>query len=76
MDGIVYKHYYYLEKVENEWNPKVSFKRYSQVVEIECVKWVTLKDVQFLQLNAEYHKRMLTLFNIITKLFKKHTKTL
>lgn len=75
-DGNIYKHYYYLARVENSWEPKVSFKKYSQVVEIECVKWVTMKDVQFLQLNVEHHKRMLALFGVITKLFKKHTKVL
>lgn len=73
-DGNIYKYYYYLANAENSWDTKISFKRYSQVVEVECVKWVSMKDIKFLQLNADQQKRMIKLFSGITKLFKKHTK--
>lgn len=71
-DGNIYKHHYYLAKTEGDWNPKVSFKKYSQVIEIECVKWVTMNDIQFLQLNPEHHKRMVSLVGTLTKVFKKY----
>jgi 8-oxo-dGTP pyrophosphatase MutT (NUDIX family) len=73
-DGVVYKHYYYLAQSENDWDPKVSFKKYSQVVEVECVKWVGMRDIQFLQLNPDHKNRMVKLFTSIINLYKKHTK--
>jgi 8-oxo-dGTP pyrophosphatase MutT (NUDIX family) len=74
--GTTYKHYYYLATSENTWNSKVSFKKYNQVLEVECIKWVIKRDVQFLRLNKDHHKRMMVLFAILTKLFKKHAKKL
>ena len=74
--GTTYKHYYYLAKEENDWIPKVSFKKYNQVIEVECIRWVAREDVKFLQLNAEHHKRMMKLYYVITKVFKKYAKVM
>jgi len=72
--GTTYKHYYYLAKSENDWTPKVSFKKYNQVIEVECIRWVVKEDIAFLQLNQEHHKRMVKLYDVITKIFKKNVK--
>jgi 8-oxo-dGTP pyrophosphatase MutT (NUDIX family) len=74
--GITYKHYYYLATPENIWNPKVSFKKYNQVLEVECIKWVSKENIKFLSLNADHHKRMMFLFDSISKIYKKNTKKL
>jgi 8-oxo-dGTP pyrophosphatase MutT (NUDIX family) len=70
----IYKHYYYIATTKTQWNPKISFKKYNQVLEVECVKWVTKEDIKFLQLNPQHHKRMIKLFNIILKKYKKSHK--
>lgn len=69
--GTSYKHYYYLADSENDWTPKVSFKKYNQVLEVECIRWVTKEDIRFLQLTPDNHKRMIKLFDVITKKYKR-----
>lgn len=70
--GITYKHYYYMAELDNKkWIPKVSFKKYNQIIEVEAIKWVSKDEIKFLHLNHEQNKRMLYLFDIITKKYKK-----
>lgn len=73
--GTIYKHYFYLATLDNkEWKPRVSFKNFNQVLEVECLKWITPHEVKYLQLDPERNKRMNTILKVISKLYKKRMK--
>ena len=78
--GITYKNTYYLATANlingQLWDPKVCFNSYSQTLEIESVKWVSLKEIEFLLLTKISKKRILKLYKSIIALFKKNCKTL
>jgi len=77
--NILYKNIYYiaeandLDTKKRTWKPKVSLQNKEQAVEVESVKWVSLDELKFLQLNPKTYARTLKLFKKIRKAYKKHS---
>jgi 8-oxo-dGTP pyrophosphatase MutT (NUDIX family) len=76
-DGIVYRCVYYLAYLNNNanWHPKVNFDTYNQLTEIEQVRWVSLSEIKFLNLNDEIKNRLTKNYKKIIYYFKKNIKS-
>lgn len=77
-DNIIYKSNYYvayLNNNNNNWSPKVNFNSAQQLAEVERVQWVSLAEINFLNLDDRCKKRLVTLYkNVITE-FKNHVRS-
>ncbi len=77
VDGsILYQQCYYIA-VENEgvrFEPKINFNKFIQISEIEQLKWVSVLEVDFLQLYKNEKYRLLNLMKNIVKKFKESQK--
>lgn len=73
---IIYKQIYYVAYLNNDsnWVPKKVFEP-SQINEIEQIKWISVNEIKFLDLNAVEKKKLLTLCNSVIRNFKKHVKS-
>ena len=75
-DNIIYKYIYYVASLDEfeggDFDPKIKFNTYQQVSEIEKIKWVSLNEIEFLQLNHKTKNSLLKLFNDIKFNFNKY----
>jgi 8-oxo-dGTP pyrophosphatase MutT (NUDIX family) len=67
--GITYKHYYFVAASTKDIVPKINFRNYAQISEVEDIKWVSLSDVDFLQIR---HK--IRLFNDVVKQYRLYNR--
>ena len=70
-DRGIYQNVYFLATCRGDVIPKVLFKSPKQFAEVECIKWVSLKEIQFLRLVQQVHDRNLRLFKLIKSKYRK-----
>jgi ADP-ribose pyrophosphatase YjhB (NUDIX family) len=72
-NNTIYKTIYYIainEKNEN-FVPRIDFRNFEQILEVEQIKWVSITEIKFFNMQSSIHKRLYQLF---AKIFKKHNK--
>lgn len=70
--GVVYKTTYYLAQLDPKhanFEPKVYFSSYNQIIEVEAIKWCSSHDVQALVLNQVAKKRSVKLIRAIMRIW-------
>lgn len=71
-DDVTYQHCYYIATVnDKEITTNINFRNFEQISEVEQVKWVSLAEIEFMQLASDQHKHLIKLFNVIINVFKK-----
>lgn len=76
-NDINYRTIYYVAKLSDkshDLKPYIDYRNFSQITEIEQIKWVSKADLDFLTLSPIIHKRLNYLFNKASNLFKKSNK--
>ncbi len=53
------------------WEPKINFKSYEQIVEVENLKWVSLNEAKYLNQNQPTYNRTFSAIKSAIKLFTK-----
>jgi len=69
-DGdIVYKSIYYVADLcDKDLTPRINFKNLDQIVEVDQIKWVSINEIKFMNLNVDMHNKLVRLYgNIINK---------
>jgi 8-oxo-dGTP pyrophosphatase MutT (NUDIX family) len=76
-NGIIYRSIYYIAYIHanNTWKPKVSFKTSNQISEVEQIQWVSLQEINFLNLDEQFKTKTKTLYRHTMKEFKKNIKS-
>lgn len=77
-DNVIYKSVYYLAYLNNtntNWEPKVKFASAHQLAEVEQIQWISLHDINFLNLNECSKKRLIQMYKIIANAFKSKIKS-
>jgi 8-oxo-dGTP pyrophosphatase MutT (NUDIX family) len=76
--GIIYKNIFYIASVNKKYSdkliPKINYRNFNQVSEVEQIKWVSLQEIEFLNLNKKSLKKIINLYKLIIKKFKKANK--
>ena len=68
-----YEHTYFVAVAKKfNWEPKINFKSYEQIVEVENLKWINSEEIKYLNVNQFSYSRILLLFRTIIKLFRKN----
>jgi 8-oxo-dGTP pyrophosphatase MutT (NUDIX family) len=77
-ENIVYRSVYYLSYLDKNsvWEPKVNFVTSSQISEVEEIKWVSLQEINFLNVNVITKKKLCAMYKKILHQFKKHIKSI
>lgn len=76
-NDVNYKTIYYIAKLNNksqDFKPFIDYRNFSQITEIEQIKWVSMSDLDFLTLSPVIHKRLNNLFVKVISTFKKSNK--
>lgn len=76
-NDIIYKTVYYiatLRDVNENFIPSINYRNFSQVTEVEEIKWVSLAEIKFFNMPPFMNNRLLTLYKSIIKIFKKKNK--
>lgn len=73
----VYNSVYYIAYLNNDskWNPKINFSITHQLTEVESVRWVSIDEIKFLNLNDISKKRLIKNYKKIIYYFKKNIKS-
>jgi 8-oxo-dGTP pyrophosphatase MutT (NUDIX family) len=73
-NDIIYKNIFYLAVLRNEkiLIPKINYKNFSQVSEVEQIKWISLEEIKFLNLENDIKNRLVKLYQIIIFKFKNY----
>lgn len=76
-ENIVYKSVYYIAYLNSNsnWKPKVKFDTCHQLGEIEQIRWVSLNEISFLNLNDKIKNRLKRNYKNIIYWFKKNVKS-
>lgn len=78
-DNIVYKSNYYVACFSggsnSNWVPKVKFNSIKQLAEVELIKWVSLDELNFLNLDTPTKTRLVALYNNVISEFKKNVRS-
>jgi 8-oxo-dGTP pyrophosphatase MutT (NUDIX family) len=74
--GVRYNSYYYTGIVTNDFEPKISFSTFSQLIEIDDVKWVSLDELKYMNKSKTLHVHLLNIFKIIKNRYNKYIKEL
>lgn len=76
-DNVIYRSVYYIAYLNNDskWVPKIKFNINSQLSEIEEVRWVSLNEIQFLNLNKTSKNYLVKNYKKIICQFKKKIKS-
>lgn len=71
-NNITYKHTYFMAVANKfNWNPTINFSSYEQMMEIECIDWVSFNEAKYLNMkHVITHVRMICLLKKIFNLFK------
>jgi 8-oxo-dGTP pyrophosphatase MutT (NUDIX family) len=77
VDTTVYISIYYVAYLNNDskWSPKINFNLQNQLNEVEEVRWVSLDEIKFLNLNEIPKKRLINNYKKIIYKFKKNIKS-
>lgn len=75
-NATIYIQTYYIAYTTSDYTPKLSFKNYNQLGEIDSIKWVTEREIEFLKLNIAYQNRLKYLYRNIKKNLLKELKVL
>jgi 8-oxo-dGTP pyrophosphatase MutT (NUDIX family) len=73
-EKIIYKTIYYIAELRDQSEnliPHINYKSFHQISEIEQIKWVSLAEINFLNLPEPIHERLIMLYKTIMKKFKK-----
>lgn len=72
-DGLVYQHYYYIAKLRKgiKVQPKINFDSFAQISEVEQIKWISLEDIEFMNLSNQENAKLKNIFLSIAQKFKK-----
>ncbi|MGL5935139.1 MAG: NUDIX domain-containing protein [Cetobacterium sp.] len=76
-NDVNYKTIYFiarLNKESHDFKPYIDYRNFSQITEIEQIKWVSISDLDFLTLSPTIHKRLKKLFIKVISTFKKNNK--
>lgn len=74
-NNVLYKTVYYiavLREPTQDLTPRINFLNYNQICEIEAVKWVSLQEIKFLQMNKKVQSRLINMYKKIIKRFKNY----
>jgi 8-oxo-dGTP pyrophosphatase MutT (NUDIX family) len=73
---ITYQHLYYIAKLRNSAaiHPKINFKNFAQISEVEQIKWISLDEIEFMCLSKEENIKLKKIYNDVVKKFKKSQK--
>lgn len=76
-DDTIYISIYYIAYLNNDvnWLPRIRFDTSHQLTEIEQVRWISLNEIQFLNLNDESKNRLIKNYKKIIYYFKKNIKS-
>jgi 8-oxo-dGTP pyrophosphatase MutT (NUDIX family) len=76
-ENILYQYTYYISRYNknNTWEPMLNFGSASQISEIEQVKWVSLEEINFLDLNPVNKRHLIRTYKRIIKSFKYYVKS-
>jgi 8-oxo-dGTP pyrophosphatase MutT (NUDIX family) len=70
-ENVRYNHLYYIAKSNNNIKPKLKFDNFDQVKEISKIKWISLSELDFLDLSKNINKILLKTFKKILNKIKK-----
>lgn len=75
-DDVIYTSIYYIAYLNknNTWEPSIKFETNNQS-EVEEIQWVTLDEIKFLNLNEKSKKKIISLYNKISKIFKHNIRS-
>lgn len=75
-NDINYKTIYYVASLNPpyDYKPYIDYRNFDQIAEIEQIKWVSLAEIEFFNLSAPIHARLIRLYKEIIKTFKKNSK--
>lgn len=71
-ENITYRNIYYLCQADCDLIPKISFKSYKQISEIEDIKWMKLQELYKENISPKMKNISIKLFKKIKKEFKKY----
>jgi len=74
---IIYKTVYYvaiLREGNDNFIPSINYRSFSQITEVEEIKWVSLAEIKFFGMPSFMNNRLLMLYNKIIKIFKNRSK--
>jgi 8-oxo-dGTP pyrophosphatase MutT (NUDIX family) len=76
-ENIIYKSVYYIAYLNSssKWKPKIKFDTCNQLGEIEQVRWVSLGEILFLNLNDKNKSKLQRNYKNIIHWFKKNIKS-
>lgn len=73
----IYKSIYYLATLNDKndnFIPKISFRNFEQISEVEMVRFVSILEVKFFNLQKPINDRLMNLYKLIIEKFKIHNK--
>jgi 8-oxo-dGTP pyrophosphatase MutT (NUDIX family) len=75
-NNTIYKNIYYIAtpRKDIEFLPKINFKNFHQISEVEQIKWASLAEIRFMNLPEKTHKKLIRLYSEIIGEFKKASK--
>lgn len=76
-NDILYKTVYYIASLNEQscdLAPGINYKNFSQITEVEQVKWVSKAEIKFFNMSHNMNKRLIKLYSDILIKFKKNNK--
>ena len=76
-NDIIYKTVYYmaaLREGNDNFKPCINYRNFSQVTEVEEIKWVSLAEIKFFDMPSFMNNRLMILYKKIIKIFKNKNK--
>lgn len=73
-NDVIYKNIYYVARPLTDIEPRINFKNFNQISEVEHIKWVSINEIKFMNLHKETHERLINLYKTIIKKFKSQNK--
>ncbi len=73
--GLIYQHYYYIAKLRDGvlLQPKINFDSFTQISEVGQIKWVSLEEIEFMDLSERENTKLKNIFiNVAIKFKKAH----
>lgn len=74
-NGVVYKNIYYIAVLRHDnncKNIKIDFKSLNQISEVEQVKWVSINEIKFMNLNKTQSNKLINLYKRVIFQYKKY----
>lgn len=74
--GTTYQNIYYYADAINDWEPSIKFSDGAQISEVSAISWCSLSDIKNMKLDPNTHRRLLTMFDKISKKYKNYVKVI